>query len=219
MKKFALIAVLCLIVGGGYYFYQQHKRTELVETVSPAIKNATIRITNSSKFELAASNITWKEMFDRLEQDTSEIEKRNIDVQALATNATATITTPAIAYMQDCQELSRALLLKYRKRFAFSNASDRMDESLDDIREADSYSFKYAKKRSDKALADLKKAQEEEASAIADLGKAASKLKQSRAKLSGTFPEDALIAPATLDAIIKRNTLPPADTSKEKAAS
>lgn len=198
MKKVLALALAIALAASAFYGYKQYKRSELIETVAPLVKNASIRVTNSAKLATGNSSITFKEMFDRLDTDTAEIEKRSIDIESMSTKETADITTPAVAYMRDCQEFSRALSMKYRKQLAFSNAIESVEDARHDLRTAGPYGFDYAKKRGDAAIEKMDKAAEEAKTAVIDFAKAAEKLKLSRTKLATVLPDDALVSLAQL---------------------
>lgn len=205
-KTVVVIGLVIAVAAGGAYGYKQHQRTELLASVTPSVKNASIRVLNSSKLDTEKTSITFKELFDRLEADTAEIEKRNIEIQSAANKENADITDPAVAYMRECQEFSRALGMKYRKGMAFSNAMDHVRDVLAEPMPSSDYGFEYRKTRREKALAEMNKTSEEAGSAEADLLAAAKHLKDTRAKAAATFPEDALVPVAQLDAVIKANT-------------
>lgn len=207
MKKMIVAAgLMAVLAAGGAYGYKQHQRTEVIALVSPSVKNASIRVLNSSKFDTEKTSATFKELFDRLEADTAEIEKRSIEVQSLATKDNSDITDPAVAYMRDCQEFSRALNMKYRKGFAFSNALDRVHDVLNEPTPSSSYDYEYRKSRRDKAIEEMNKTSEEAKSATVDLIAATKRLKETRAKVAAVFPDDAIVPTAQLDAVIKANS-------------
>ena len=52
----------------------------------------------------------FKELFEKLESDVAEIDKRILDVQTTATPKNKEITDPVLAYMNSSQELLRAVL-------------------------------------------------------------------------------------------------------------
>lgn len=218
MKKIIALLLLCAVVGAGFYGYKQHKRSELIATLTPLVKNASIRVTNSAKLATGSSNITFKELFDRLEADTAEIEKRNIDIQSLSTSDTAPITGPIENYMRDCQEFSRAMSLKYRKRLAFTSSLEAVEDATRDMRTSSSYGFEYAKKRSDLAVERMDKAGKDAQEAIIDFATAAKNLKQSRAKLAMVLPEDALVPVAQLEPLMLKEDPKSNGAKAEKAA-
>lgn len=141
-------------------------------------------------------------MFERLDTDTAEIEKRSIDIESMATKKTADPTDPVVAYMRNCQELSRALSMKYRKQLAFNNSVESVEEATEELRTSNSYGYEYAKNRGKRAIEQMEKASKESQSAIIDLGRAAEKLKESRSKLAQVLPEDTLVPLKELDPLV-----------------
>lgn len=204
MKKVLTVIVAVALAGAVFYGYKQHQRSELIASISPAVKNASIRVTNASKLETEKTNITFKELFDRLDADTAEIEKRSIDVQSIATKENAELTDPVVEYLRHCQEFSRAYSMKYRKAFAFSNALDRVTDAIDDARTSNSYGYEYAAKRRDKAMEEMKKASSEAKKADEDFVAATRQLKDSRVKLAALLPDDALVPLAQLDSLVEK---------------
>jgi hypothetical protein len=213
-KQITVAALVVVLAAGGIYGYKQHERSEAIASVAPSIKNASIRVLNTSKLDTEKTSITFKELFDRLEADTSEMEKRSIDIQSAANKSNASITDPAIAYIKECQEFSRALGMKYRKGLAFSSAMDRVREILAEPTPTSSYEYEYRNNRRSKALDEMNKTSEETGAAEKDLVAAAKRLKEARAKAATIFSEDTLVANSQLDAVIKANTR---DESKGKS--
>jgi hypothetical protein len=218
-KKIVAAGLVALLAAGGAYGYKQHQRTEVISSVSPAVKNASIRVLNSSKFETEKTSVTFKELFDRLEADTAEIEKRNIDVQSLANKDNADITEPAVAYMRDCQEFSRTLSMKYRKTLAFSNAVDRLNDVLGEPMPSSDYGFELRKNRRDKAMEEMNTASAEARAAAIALVAATKRLKETRTRAAPIFPDDALVSTAQLDAVIKTNSEEAKANDKAKSKS
>jgi hypothetical protein len=207
MKKTIItVGLAAALAAGGAYGYKHHQRTELITSVTPSVKNASIRVLNASKFDTDKTSATFKELFDRLEADTAEIEKHSIEIQSLSSKDNAEITEPAVAYMRDCQEFSRALSMKYRKALAFSSAIDRLHDTMAEPMPSSDYGFQLRKSRREKAVEEMSKASEEAKSAEADLVAAANRLKASRAKVASVVPDDALVPVAQLDAVIKVNS-------------
>lgn len=206
MKKTIIaVGLVAVLAAGGAYGYKHHQRTELLATVAPSVKNASIRVLNASKLETDKTSITFQELFDRLEVDTAEIEKRNIEVQSLANKDNADITDPAVTYMRDCQEFSRALSMKYRKTLAFSNAIDRVKSIFDEPAPSSSYGWELRGNRREHAMEEMNKASSESTTATADLIAATKRLKEARVKAATVLPDDALVPLAQLDALIKKN--------------
>ena len=151
------------------------------------------------------TKITFKELFEKLESDVMEIDKRILEVQTIATPSNKDTIDPVLAYMNGSQVLLRALLMKYRKKLALSNAMDWSDKAIDDLRTASYYGRDYALKASDKAIKDLEKAVDEYKESVTDVLSAAKNMKETYAKISHSLPADSLIDPAIIDAVTRKN--------------
>jgi len=210
------IIIAALLAGAvavaGYLGYQSYEKSQLITAITPHVKNASIRVQNSTRFETDSdSKATFKEVFERLEADISEIEKRLIDVQTLTNPKTAVIAEPSVQYLKDSQEYLRAMLQKYRRMLKFSSASDRTTDAIADMRSSSGYGFEYASRRADKAIAELKEAEAEAKEAKPELAAAARKLVISSTALQGTLASDALVPVAQLRAVAEKND--PADAA------
>jgi hypothetical protein len=206
MKFIIYIALALSVAIGGYFGYQNYQQSIFIASLTPHVKNASIRVLNSTRFETDSdSKATFREVFERLETDIAEIEKHLIEAQTLATPKTAPIAEPSVRYMKASQEYLRALLQKFRRALKHSSASDRTEEALADLRSSRGYGFEYAKKRTDKALEELRKAEYEYNAASKELAATASALIESSKALQGTLASDALVPIGALQAVIDKN--------------
>jgi hypothetical protein len=87
-----------------------------------------------------------------------------------------------------------------------SNAMDWSRKQLDELRAASSYSFEFARKSSTKAIEELGDAEKEYNAAIPDLAKSVVALKESRSKITGIYPDEALIPVVQLDKVAEKNS-------------
>lgn len=204
LKKilFSLIITVPLLFLGKH-LYDKQQRTEYIEKVAPLVKNSSIRVSNALKIEIDSSNVTFAELFEKLEEDTKEIEKRNIEVQSAAVQKFKDISDPTIAYLEACQSYSRAMAMMYRKKLALQNSMDAADDAIADARGTSSYSFDYAKKRASRAMEKMDEAIKERVASASDFHLAAKNLKEKRLSLSSVLEGDALIDLAQLDKVIK----------------
>lgn len=217
MKIVIAAVVAAALIAGGYFGFQRHERSQLIAAITPHVKNASIRVQNSTRFETDTdSKVTFKEVFERLEGDISEIEKHLIEVQTLTNPKTAAIAEPSVVYLKSSQEYLRAMLQKFRRVLKLSSASDRATEAIADLRSSSSYGFDYAKRRADKAIEELKEAEAEVASSKPELAATAKKLIESSSALQGTLAEDALVPVAQLRAVAEKYT--PAPSTEASAA-
>ena len=210
MKKILGVVVAAALIVVAYYSYQNYQRTELIASLTPHLKNASLRVQNSARYELdPETKITFKELFDRLESDITEVDSRLIEVQTLSTPESASITDPAVTYMRSSQEFLRAALQKYRAALSYSTASSMVDDALEELRSSNHYGFEYANRRADKAIGELRKAGEELAAAGPALATAADQLADAAAPLRETFAPDALIDAKVLQEISSKNQATP----------
>jgi hypothetical protein len=214
MKKLTIGIAAIVIAAGSYLAFMKYNENQFISSLAPHVKNASIRISNSSRLELEPSQATFKELFDRLDTDVAEIEKHVVEVQSSSTEKTAAISAPVVAYLQAAQEFARAQSMKYRKRLAFRNAVDRSDDAIRDLRSASSYGSGYALERSKKSLDELTKANEEFESSVKEFVVAAKNMRETESKISQMFPQDALVQTKQLDDIIERNTVKPDKSAK-----
>lgn len=218
MKKLiALVAVVAALSVTGYFGYQHHVRTEYVESLVPHLKNASIRVTNSSDLDTKSSQVTFKEMFARLDGDIEEIEKRLIEIQSASSPKNEAIYAPAVAYLRAAQEYSRALYGKHRKSLASSNALDRFKDAAEDMVSASYYGHDAAKRRVDRAGEEAKKAIKESALSQESVVQTANGLKAARDNAAKIYPEHALVSKELLDEVIATNTPKTEDKAQEKS--
>ena len=217
--KLAVASILAVVLSVGAYFgYQHYEAYQLIVAITPHVKNASIRVQNSTRFETDSdSKATFKEVFERLEADIAEIEKHLIEVQTLTNPKTVSIAEPSVNYLKDSQEYLRALLKKARSILKLSSASDRTTEAIADIRLSSKYELDYAKRRADKALEEMKEAEIEVRDSRQELAAAARKLLLSGEALQGALAKDALVPVAQLQAVADKNDpIPEAKTSSSE---
>ena len=216
LKRILLAVIAIGVVFAGYLGYQQYEIFKVLDAVTPHVKNTSLRVANSARHETESdSKITYKELFEKLESDISEVDKRLIEVQTLASPKSAKYTDPAIEYLKATQVYLRAMLQKYRKALKLSIAIDWSQQQLDELRDSTSYSYEYAIRSFNKAGKDRDEAMKEYfQEAIPELKVAAKKLKLARAAVSQIYPQDALVPVEQIDAIIAMNTESAASAAK-----
>ena len=222
MKRFviALPIVILILVSVGYVAYGRYQHARVLESMIPHVKNSSLRVANSSRYEFEEdSHITYKELFEKLESDIAEIDKHLLEVQTRSSTKTSALTNPTVEYLKASQEYLRALLQKYRKQLNLQSALRWANESLDELRGSSYYGFEYAKRRSDKAIADVKKAEQEFSESLPDVLAAVTKLKDARSRVKSLYPEDALIAVGQLEMVAAKNSSKPARTARREESS
>jgi hypothetical protein len=212
--KYVIAAVMAIVVAiGGYAVYARYEQHKFLESIAPLVKNVSLNLANAVRYETEKeTKITYKELFEKLESDVSEIDKRIIDVQTIATNDNKAVTDPVLAYLKGSQELLRALLNKYRKQLGVSLAREWAKSAVDEL----DYSREYTIKPYQKAVNDLEKAVTEYDEAITDVLGAGRKMKDARAKVAPFVRSDALIEVSLLEAIAKNNEKKPIDAASDE---
>lgn len=203
-KKLIIVAVTVILIAAGYAGFVSYEQRKFVESITPHVKNASLSLANVVRYETEETKITYKELFDKLESDISEIDKRILDVQTIATPSNKKVTDRVIGYLKGSQELLRSLLLKYRKQLAVSSARDSTERSIEFMRNAGQYGHEYASKAADSALKDWRKAEIEYAEAKSDVLNAANNMKKAHASLATNIPSDALADATIFETIAKK---------------
>lgn len=217
-KWWSLIATLAvvLVAISGYFGFTQYEQHKFVESIRPHVKNSSLRVMNATRYETDdGSRITFKELFEKLESDIAEIDKRILEVQTIATPGNKEITEPVLEYLRGSQELLRSLLTKYRKRLAVSNASEWTNRAINELRTAGAYGAEHAIKASDKALKDYQKAIDEYTESTIDVLGATKNLKSAYVKVAAILPSDVLVDLVIIDAIVRKNEPKPRDTATD----
>lgn len=201
MKKTAIFVICAaLAIIGGYFGYEKYQGYKLIESLKPSVKNASVRVTNELRFETESSKITFKELFEKLEADIAEIDKKIIEVQSLSNPKNKEKTDKIAAYLQGCQELLRILLSKNRKDLKFTSAVEWSNKTIENIKSAtSSFGIEYAAKTAKEAVKDIEKADKERIQAMLDLLSAIITFEEVNKSILPIMPVDTLVDMATLE--------------------
>lgn len=121
IKKFFVVSFLTAAIAVAAYFgYAKYSDYKLIQALMPHVKNTSLRIANALSYETENTNITYKEFFEKIENDIAEIEKRILEVQTIASPSNKATTDVVIDYIKTGQALLRSQLGLNRKRFAVS---------------------------------------------------------------------------------------------------
>jgi ABC-type transporter Mla subunit MlaD len=218
MKKLVVAIVVLILGGAGYIAYGKHKQTLFIESLTPHVKNASLRVVNSVRFDADGSNMTFKEIFEKLEADIAEIDKRLLDVQSLSSAATSSFTDPTIEYLRATQDYLRALLQKFRKKLDRVSTLTRMTDAVTAL-SSSPYGYDIAHRLYEQAESNYKEAEQEYNASLPELLDAVAQLKETRTRVKPLFAEDALIAEKELEEVVKKNSpesKPPNNTTESK---
>jgi prefoldin subunit 5 len=176
--------VILLIVAVSFFGFRYYKIKSTMGTITPLLQNVSLRVTNDARYEYESTKITYKELFEKIEKDLSEIESKIIDIQSLPTIFCEDKISVAISYAQSCQELLRTLLNKNRKFLAVQSALEWNKKAFNLYLGSISYGGEYAKKTFDEASSDVKTKIQEFKEASQDISTAIKKVEDARKKSS-----------------------------------
>lgn len=207
MKKTAIFVICAaLVIIGGYFGYEKYQGYKLIESLKPLVKNASVRVTNELRFETESSKITFKELFEKLEADIVEIDKKIIEVQSLSNPKNKEKIDIIAAYLQGCQELLRVVLLKNRKDLKFTSAVEWSNKTIESIKSAtSSFGIEYAAKTAKEAVKDIEEADKERAQANLDFITSVIKLEELYNNTLQVMPIDTLVDITILEKCVSLN--------------
>lgn len=196
MKRTVIIIFfIALIVLGAFFGYRWHQQNTIIETLIPHIKNASLRTSNAINLETSeSSKVTYKEWFEKLEADISDIDKRLLDVQTMSTPAIKTKNDTIVSYLKACQELLRTLLLKARKQLQMTSTFKWAENSITQY---------YNRSSAEQAIKEFQKTQKEFEESKSDIITSAKKLGEARTQVASVVSKENLIDTAELDKLVK----------------
>tara|TARA_R110002049_G_scaffold238864_2_gene411935 strand:- start:336 stop:986 length:651 start_codon:yes stop_codon:yes gene_type:complete len=214
LKVTALAAIL-LLGAVAYLGYGKYQDFRFIESSTPFVKNSSLRLMNELNI-LTASNsgITYKEMFERLELDISEIDKNILQIQTIATPKHNALSEPILAYLNGAQVLQRAMLSKFRKYFVLSSALDQTIEAGEELKDSNEYTRDIYLKQFNRGQEEVTKAMSEHEQASVSLLDAAKRMKELTIQVKKVVSGDSVIEISKLDAVISKVKLD--ETSKSE---
>lgn len=193
-KTITIIIIISIVIIGGFIFYEKFQDYKLMELLKPIVKNSSVRVTNEVRFEIEESKITFKELFEKLEADIAEIDKKIIEVQSIPNPNNKEKIDKVVVYLQACQELLRVLLTKSRKDLRYNYTVEWSQKTYDNIKNAtSSFGIEYAANSAKDALKDMKKANEERIQSNIDVLSATAKFEDAYNVISNIMPPDTLV--------------------------
>ena len=84
MKKVIGVGLVTLaLAAGGYFGFVKYRESQLIAAVTPLVKNGSIRINDAMLVETDPGNITYGEAIKKLDENTSEIDKKIIGLSII----------------------------------------------------------------------------------------------------------------------------------------
>ena len=100
MKRLLVGLTVLVFLGGLGYLARTLQAAKSHRVDQPTIKNTSLRLANGFIYETTdKSPITFKELFDKLEVDIGEIDKRILEVQTIAAPGQKSIADSTVEYM------------------------------------------------------------------------------------------------------------------------
>jgi hypothetical protein len=195
----ALVIGAVVTAGGGYFGYERYTQQQFSAALVPHVKNASLRTQNALRAEIDNPQMTYKELFTRLEEDISAVGSRILEVQTVTTEKNKTLSDPVLAYLKATQETLRAILSESHKSLSLSTTQKMVDNALKEMQNSDGYSVRFALNSFNSRIEERNKARQEYAESTKSLHETAVRLKESLLTLKPSVPSDALIEMSDLE--------------------
>ena len=202
MKKWLILAAVCvaaLVAPAGYLVYSHLRDNKVIEGAYPSVKNTSLRVTNSLQL-IESHNVTYKELFEKIDSEVAELDKRLLEVQSASTPSTEKWMHALADYIRASQEALRAEEGMARQKMMAHSAvefADRQTERL--YAERNPYGVKYLQSAAEEAVTDATNKLKEAKKAARAWDVALGKLAQARDIITPFVPADALVDPALIE--------------------
>ena len=193
----ALLAVVA-VAGFGYWQYTVLRDDRVIDSMKPAVKNTSLRVTNALAL-LHSPNATYQETFRQLDADVTEIGNRLLDVQTASTPSTVLWMRAMGGYLTAGQELLRAQSGLFRRRLRVTAALDSAHDTMTRFAAADSdFERNYLNRQSSAEIAEAQRQANLLKAAGHDFAQALDRFATARERLTSFMSPDALTDPAVL---------------------
>jgi hypothetical protein len=196
MKR-AIIVAAALAASGllAYLAIVQYRERQVPPVVFQHVKNTSLRLSDCFSYELESSHITYKELFEKIDKNISEIDSKIIDVRTLQTRSNEARLTPLLEYMKLSQEALRGQEMLYHKQLDVSSAVESSQEAVRELQSASYYSREYALRSAMRADEQFTKAALEYEQANQSLRQTIDHLAKARRSASNVATADILFDP------------------------
>lgn len=197
------LAMVCIVIAG-YFGFVKYREAQLVAALAPLVKNGSIRVNDSVLIEIDPGNITFGEAIKKLEENTSEIDKKIIEVQSLDAAVAPVMQSSSVDYLRSGQALARSLAGLSRKGLSLSVARATSDTEMKELIAATGYSVEYAVKSARQANDALGKAGTEFFAQLPETCGAAKAFKEQREKFLKSGMPEHVINLENLDKLVNK---------------
>jgi hypothetical protein len=182
--KTALVSItFVVIVGVGFLIFRYYQISKVSGALEPLLQNVTLRTSNDVKYEIEPERITYKEFFEKLDKDKSEIDSKIIEIQTIQGRFGDDEIKASLNYTKSCQGLLRALESKAYKQLAVNTSIEWETKARDVYVSSEYYGRYYAKKTYDEAIKDSVKKADEFYASVYEVDKAISETEAARVGL------------------------------------
>jgi hypothetical protein len=202
-----VVLVTIPMVFAGLYMYRTQQDKKLIATFNPSIKNSSLRLKNELGYMFGDSQITYREFFENLEKDISEINNNLICIQSASTPRVKEKTEKLIEYLKASQETLRCMLNNSRKRLAKESAVESAKESqryFDNLGYLGQY---YARTAANESRERISKADREVKESAEEFVSSLKKLKSAREAVVNIVPPDCLLEFGILNNVIEKTDI------------
>ncbi len=195
-RKLILILVACVAtIGLAVIAYQYYRIRSVRSAIEPLLQNITLRTGNDLNYAIDPQKITYKELFDKLDKDKTEIDSKIIDLQTIETRFSGEEIAASLKYARSCEALLRALESRYYKDMEMNSAVEWNRKTRELYESSNYFGRYYAKKSYDEAVANFEKKSGEYDTSVDDFAKAIKDTESARLEVSAYLSDRFLLDP------------------------
>ena len=104
-------AIIILAIGciGGLKYYEQHQEQNFISSISPALKNTSLRFSNAQKIILATDqDRTYQNAFDEFEKAIAAIDENILATQTITDQKFKNISDASVKYQSLASDILRS---------------------------------------------------------------------------------------------------------------
>jgi hypothetical protein len=204
-----------LIVISGFVIFRYYQINRVTNSLEPLVQNVTLRTLNDAKYEIDPERITYKELFEKIDKDKSEIDSKIIEIQIIQGRFGEDEIAASLNYAKSCQGLLRALESKAYKQLAVDSAIEWEKKARDLYIGSGYYGAYYAKKTYDEANKDFDKKSDEFYASVDDVANALAATGAARVVLAHFLSDKFIIDKDLLAKLAIRNEKDRRPTSQQ----
>jgi hypothetical protein len=182
-----------MAIGLAFVAYRYYHVRTVRSSVEPLVQNITLRTGNDLNYAIDPQKITYKELFEKLDKDKTEIDSKIIDLQTIESRFSGDEIAASLRYAKSCEALLRTLESKYYKDMEVSSAVEWNRKTRELYESSNYFGRYYAKKTYDEAVANFEKKSGEYDASVDDFAKAIKDTESARSEVSSYFSDRFLL--------------------------